>query len=90
MSKARPLSAETLRPEVPFDTVTVRALAGLPELLALLAPLCAPATRVLAMKGRWPGEELGKLPAPWRLSDSRTLKVPGLDAQRCVLHLSIG
>ena len=79
--------AETLRPEAPFDTVTARALAPLPELLAQVAPLCGPATRVLAMKGRWPGEELKKLPAPWRLADSRTIKIPGLDAERCVLTL---
>ena len=82
--------AETLRPEAPFDTVTARALAALPELLAQLAPLCGPATRVLAMKGRWPGKELEKLPAPWRLAGSRTITVPGLDAERCVLHLSMG
>ena len=77
--------AGTLRPEVPFDTVTARAVAGLPELLEQVAPLCGPATRVLAMKGRWPGEELGKLPPPWRLADSRLIKVPGLDADRCLL-----
>lgn len=82
--------AETLRPKVPFDTVTARALAPLPELLALLEPLCGPTTRVLAMKGRWPAEELERLPAPWRLTGSRALKVPGLDAERCVLNLSMG
>jgi 16S rRNA (guanine527-N7)-methyltransferase len=82
--------AEALRPQQPFDTVTARALAALPELLAQLAPLCGPATRVLAMKGRWPAAELEELPAPWRLTDSRTLRVPGLDAQRCVLMLSMG
>lgn len=82
--------AETLRPKVPFDTVTARALAPLPELLALLEPLCGPKTRVLAMKGRWPAEELERLPAPWRLTGSRALKVPGLDAERCVLNLSMG
>lgn len=81
--------AETLRPEAPFDTVTARALAALPELLVQLAPLCGPATRVLAMKGRWPAEELEKLPAPWRLTGSRTIEVPGLDAERCVLVLSM-
>jgi 16S rRNA (guanine527-N7)-methyltransferase len=79
--------AESLHPEVPFDTVTARALAPLPELLAQVAPLCGPATRVLAMKGRWPEEELRKLPPPWRLADARTITVPGLDAQRCVLVL---
>lgn len=82
--------AETLRPKVPFDTVTARALAPLPELLALLEPLCGPKTRVLAMKGRWPAEELERLPAPWRLTGSRALKVPGLDAERCVLNFSMG
>jgi len=80
--------AETLHPEVPFDTVTARALAPLPELVALLGPLCGPQTRVLAMKGRWPAEELEKLPAPWRLIGSRAISVPGLDAERCVLTLT--
>jgi 16S rRNA (guanine527-N7)-methyltransferase len=82
--------AEALRPQQPFDTVTARALAALPELLVQLAPLCGPATRVLAMKGRWPEAELEELPTPWRLTGSRTLKVPGLDAERCVLMLSMG
>jgi 16S rRNA (guanine527-N7)-methyltransferase len=80
--------AEQLSPEAPFDTVTARALAPLPELLGLLAPLCGPRTRVLAMKGRWPEGELAKLPAPWRLTGSRTIEVPGLDAERCVLMLT--
>ena len=81
--------AEALRPQLPFDTVTARALAALPELLPQLAPLCGPATRVLAMKGRWPAEELERLPASWRLTGSRTIEVPGLDAQRCVLELAM-
>jgi 16S rRNA (guanine527-N7)-methyltransferase len=42
---------------------------------------------VLAMKGRWPEAELQELPKSWRLVSSRQLKVPGLDAARCVLVL---
>jgi 16S rRNA (guanine527-N7)-methyltransferase len=80
--------AEALHPQAPFDTVTARALAPLPELLAQVAPLAGPATRVLAMKGRWPEDELAALPPPWRLTGSRKLTVPGLDAARCVLVLS--
>jgi 16S rRNA (guanine527-N7)-methyltransferase len=80
--------AEELRPETAFDTVTARALAPLPELVRLLAPLCGPSTRVLAMKGRWPAQELAELPAPWRLGGSRTIEVPGLKAERCLLVLS--
>jgi 16S rRNA (guanine527-N7)-methyltransferase len=79
--------AESLHPPAPFDTVTARALAPLPKLLAQVAPLCAPATRVLAMKGRWPADELAELTPAWRLTSSRTLTIPGLDAARCVLLL---
>jgi 16S rRNA (guanine527-N7)-methyltransferase len=80
--------AEALRPQEPFDTVTARALAPLPKLLEYVAPLCGPKTRVLAMKGRWPEDELAQLPAAWRLASSRTLTIPGLDAARCLLVLS--
>ena len=80
--------AESLRPEAPFETVTARALAPLPKLLEAVAPLCGPHTRVLAMKGRWPEDELAQLPAAWRLTSSRTLTIPGLDAARCLLVLN--
>lgn len=80
--------AEQMRPQEPFDTVVARALAPLPRLLTTVAPLCGPRTRVLAMKGKWPQDELAALPAPWRVSGSRTLAVPGLNAARCVIVLS--
>jgi len=82
--------AESLRPEAPFDTVVARALAPLPRLLAQVAPLCGAKSRVLAMKGRWPREELAALPAPWRLAGSRELKIPGLPEARCVIVLTSG
>jgi 16S rRNA (guanine527-N7)-methyltransferase len=80
--------AEDLRPKVPFDTVTARALAPLPRLLELLAPICGPKTRVLAMKGRWPDTEVARVPPPWRVAGSREIRVPGLEAERCLLVLS--
>jgi 16S rRNA (guanine527-N7)-methyltransferase len=79
--------SEALQPERPFDTVVARALAPLPRLMPWVAPLCGPRTRVLAMKGRWPENELRELPKNWRLTGSRELRVPGLDAARCVLIL---
>jgi len=33
-------ASENLKPEAPFDTVVVRALAPLPQMLAQVAPLC--------------------------------------------------
>ena len=79
--------AEALRPAAPFDTVVARACAPLPKLMSTVAPLCGPHTRVVAMKGKWPGEELAALPRSWRMTGSRELKVPGLAAARCVIVL---
>ena len=78
---------EALRPDAPFDTVVTRAFAPLPRMLAKVATLCGPGTRVLAMKGKWPAQELAALPAPWRVVASRELTVPGLSAARCVIAL---
>jgi 16S rRNA (guanine527-N7)-methyltransferase len=71
-----------------FDTVVARAFASLPELVTHVAPLCGPQTRVLAMKGRWPQDEIDALPAGWRQQGSRELTVPGLNESRCVIVLS--
>jgi 16S rRNA (guanine527-N7)-methyltransferase len=70
-----------------FDTVVARAFAALPELVALVAPLCGPQTRVLAMKGKWPQAEIDGLPPQWRIKSTRELAIPGLDESRCVLVL---
>jgi 16S rRNA (guanine527-N7)-methyltransferase len=81
---------EALRPERPFDTVVARAFAPLPELLETVTPLCGSDTRVLAMKGKWPEDELASLPRLWRVADSHTLTVPGLAEARCLIVLMSG
>jgi 16S rRNA (guanine527-N7)-methyltransferase len=81
---------EALRPERPFDTVVARAFAPLPELLETVAPLCGSETQVLAMKGKWPRDELDALPRRWRVADSHTLTVPGLGEDRCLIVLMSG
>ena len=70
-----------------FDTVVARAFAPLPRLLEQVGPLCGPATRVLAMKGRLPEEELASLPPGWQLLSTRDIRIPRLTAQRCVIVL---
>ncbi len=47
------------------DVITSRALAGLPELLALVAPFFGPATRAILHKGREFGEEVEESRARW-------------------------
>ena len=78
---------ENMRPQAPFDTVVARAFAPLPRLLETVTPLCGPASRVLAMKGKWPAAEIAALSPHWRVIGSRELAVPGLDAARCVITL---
>jgi 16S rRNA (guanine527-N7)-methyltransferase len=70
----------------PFDTVVARAFAALPELLEKVEPLCGPATRVLAMKGKRPDDEIAGVPEDWRVIQTRALSVPGLNEER---HLVI-
>jgi 16S rRNA (guanine527-N7)-methyltransferase len=71
-----------------FDTVVARAFAPLPELVSYVAPLCGPQTRVLAMKGKWPQDEIDGLPAGWQPRGSHELSVPGLSESRCVVVLN--
>lgn len=89
LANVTPLQArvETLSPDAAFDTVLARAYAALPDLLESVAGLCGPATRVLALKGRYPADELAQLPAGWRLEHSRALTIPGLGAERHILRL---
>ncbi len=81
---------EDLRPAIPFDTVTARAFAALPELLAKVRGLCGPGTRVLAMKGRYPAGEIAAVPTPWRVVSARALEIPGLGAARHLVVLELG
>jgi 16S rRNA (guanine527-N7)-methyltransferase len=79
---------ESLQPEKPFDTIITRAFAPLPDMLEKVAPLCGPQTHVLAMKGKWPREELAAIPVGWRVVRSRDLVVPGLKESRCAIVLT--
>jgi 16S rRNA (guanine527-N7)-methyltransferase len=76
---------ESMHPEKPFDTVVTRAFAPLPEMLEKVLPLCGPQTHVLAMKGKWPQEELAAIPPGWKVERSRDLVVSGLGEARCVI-----
>jgi 16S rRNA (guanine527-N7)-methyltransferase len=79
--------AEEVKCREPFDTVVARAFATLPDMVAAVAPLCGPETRVLAMKGKWPQDEIDALPPGWRHEGSRELAIPGLAESRCVVVL---
>ena len=65
-----------------FDAITARALATLPQILALGGHLLAPGGKLLAMKGARPDAEIAALPPGWRLEAVHRLTVPGLDGER--------
>lgn len=74
--------AESLKPAEPFDTVVARAFAALPELLRVVAGLCGPGTRVIAMKGRRPDDEIAAIGADWHLAGVEPILVPQLGEER--------
>jgi 16S rRNA (guanine527-N7)-methyltransferase len=79
--------SESFKATKPFDTVIARAFAALPELLKLVAPLCGPQTRVLAMKGKRPDDEIAGVSSAWRVIEVRPLGVPGLNEERHLVVL---
>jgi len=80
--------AESYRPFELFDTVMARALSSLADFVAYAGHLCAPAGRLLAMKGKRPDEELSAVPKAFRVVAVHQLKIPGLDAERHLVELS--
>jgi len=80
--------AEDYRPYLLFDCVVSRAFATLAEWLASAGRLCASQGRLLAMKGVFPDDELACLPPDYILAGVYPLHIPGLDAERHLVHLS--
>lgn len=65
-----------------FAAITARALATLPQILALGGHLPAADGVLLAMKGARPDDEIAALPPGWAVRGVQALTVPGLDAER--------
>ena len=80
--------AETLKPRPAFDGAISRALGSIAEFVRVAGQLLAREGRLYAMKGRVPDEELKALPAGWKLVNVHPIRVPGLDAERCLVELA--
>jgi len=77
---------ETLK-LVPFDVVTSRAFASLPDFVKLTRPLLAPGGVWMAMKGKMPDEEVAILPSDVDVFHVEQIHVPGLSADRCIVWM---
>jgi 16S rRNA (guanine527-N7)-methyltransferase len=79
--------AEAWKPAVRYDTVLARAVGPLADLVRYAGLLVAGDGRLLAMKGRFPEDELAKKLNGWKVAAVHRLEVPGLAEERHVVEL---
>jgi 16S rRNA (guanine527-N7)-methyltransferase len=79
--------AEDYRPKERFDGVLSRAVGPIERFVESSGHLCAGGGRLLAMKGRFPAEELEHLPTGWKLAGAHRLTVPKLDEERHLVEI---
>jgi len=68
-----------------FELISSRAFASLPDFFEGSKHLLAPGGRWLAMKGKVPSDELSQVPAEIEVFHVEQLRVPGLEADRCIV-----
>ncbi len=71
----------------PYDVITSRAFASLPDFVTWSSAALAPGGVWMAMKGRHPEAELAALPSTVAVFHVEPLAVPGLDAERCIVWM---
>lgn len=79
--------AESYKPEVRFDTVIARAVGPVADLVKVAGSLVVGGGRLLAMKGRYPQDELNAKLNGWKVAAVHPLTVPGLDEERHLVEL---
>src|SRR5690606_13673573 len=70
------------------DGIISRAFASIADFVHWTQHLVGPETRLYAMKGLFPDDELTQLPDGFRLEDNRALRVPGCEGQRHLLIMA--
>lgn len=68
-----------------YDIVSCRAFASLGDFYGGSRQLLAPGGIWMAMKGKMPDDELAQLPVDVDVFHVEQLRVPGLDAERCLV-----
>ncbi len=71
--------SEDYAPGHRFDTVIARAVASIPQLLDIAGHHVGENGVFIALKGRYPADELDEIPREWEY-EVKELEVPGLDA----------
>lgn len=71
----------------PFEVVSARAFASLPDFVNWSRAALGEGGCWLAMKGKHPADEIAALPAGVQVFHVEQLTVPGLDAERCIVWM---
>lgn len=71
----------------PFDVVSCRAFASLPDFVNWSQAALGEGSVWLAMKAKHPVDELAALPATVQVFHVEQLLVPGLEAERCIIWM---
>lgn len=78
---------EQLNDEKKFDVITSRAFAELKDFILWSGHLLAEGGKMIALKGQPQDNELSGLPAGWEVTKLERINVPGLAAQRHLVHI---
>ncbi len=79
---------EQVRPEWVADGILSRAFASIADFVHWTRHLVGPETRLYAMKGQYPREELAQLPEDYRVEAEQPLSVPDCDGERHLLIIA--
>jgi 16S rRNA (guanine527-N7)-methyltransferase len=71
----------------PYDVVCSRAFASLADFVSWSSSALAEGGVWLAMKGKHPADEIAALPPDIEVFHVEQLRVPGLDAERCIVWI---
>lgn len=78
---------EDFHPGHCFDSILSRAFGTLALFIATTEHLLGPQGTLIAMKGKYPNDELGAVPEHFKVQEVARLTIKGMNAERCVVLL---
>ncbi|MFZ2315020.1 MAG: 16S rRNA (guanine(527)-N(7))-methyltransferase RsmG [Gammaproteobacteria bacterium] len=85
--KATHTRSEEFRPTLRFDSIVSRAFGTIQMFVETAGHLLAPTGKLIAMKGKYPAEELTDIPAHFEVTAINELQVKGIAIERHVVCL---